>query len=361
MKKFLFILILFSSCYVSDDLRPDQDIWEYDLPKNHRFDQNLLLLINSRLREQDESFGSIEGLTIIKDNKLIFENYYLNEANRQYVKNVGRTGMVITLAALGIAIDQRLLSVEDSIFRHLPEYSAVFQSDPDKKNIRILDLLTHRTGLEWNENIERDPTKNNFFQMKLSNDWIEFALSQTLVGVGFYSYSTANGVILAKILENVTEIDFNTFVQEEIFKPLNISHASIDQDAQGNFNGGDGYNLMLLDYAKIGYLYLNEGIWKGRTLVNTNFMKDALTRQHQFSTTQINNSVGYFWTFFGEDLQNLGVEHRNVAFFIGQQGQSIFIVPEEDMIIAILSDNPFGFNFQPINLFFEITRATTPI
>ena len=90
-------------------------------------------------------------------------------------------------------------------------------------------------------------------------------------------------------------------------------------------------------------------------------MKDALTRQHQFSSTQINNSIGYFWTFFGEDLQNLGVAHENIAFFIGEVGQAVFIVPEEKMIVTILSDNQIGFNSQPISLFFEITRATTSL
>ena len=112
-------------------------------------------------------------------------------------------------------------------------------------------------------------------------------------------------------------------------------------------------------FAKVGFLYLQDGVWKGRTLVNSNFIKDALSRQYQFSTSQINNSVGYFYTFFGAELQTLGVDPRNVVFFIGEQGQSIFIAPDEEIVVAILSDNPFGFNFQPLNLFFEITRATT--
>ena len=359
MLRLLFISLLITGCYISEELPADQDIWEYDLPKNRQFDQSNLLQLNSRIQQQE--FGAIEGLTIIRDNHLVFENYYITEANRQYKRNIGRTGMIITLAALGVAVDQRLIAVEDSIYSYLPEYAAIFQSDPRKRNIRVIDVLTHRTGLSWNETIERDPTQNNLSQMKASDDWVAYVLSQTLVGVGFYSLNTANGVLLAKILESATGVDFNTFVQNQILQPLKIEDTVLEQDAQGNFNGGDGYNLSLLDYAKIGFLFLNEGIWKDRTLVNANFVKDCLTRQHQFSSTLVNNSIGYFWTFFADDLQNIGVDDTNIAYFLGEQGQAIFIVPEEKIVVAILSGNPFGTNFLPINLFFEITRATTPI
>lgn len=371
MRKIWIISIFCCSCYISEEVPPDQDIWDYDLPKNQQFNQNELLLLDNRIKN-DQDFGLIEGLTIIRNRKLIFENYYFNIPGRSHEKNLGRTGLTITLAALGVAIDQRLISVEDSIYKYLPEYDVIFQSDPAKLGITIRDVLMHRTGLSWNENIEDlyifgndsliPNPMNNLIQMKESDDWVEFVLSRPLVGIGFYSFSTANGVLLAKILENATGVDFNTYVNEEIFSPLSINHSSIEQDAFGNFNGGDGYTLSLLDLSKIGYLYLNEGIWKGRTLLNTNFIRDAITRQHQFSQSGFENSIGYFWTFFGPGYGNsLGVEYNNIVFLVGELGQSIFIVPEENMVVTILSDNYFGINVQSVNLFAEITRATSQL
>lgn len=366
MKYSWIILLFLCSCYLIEDLPPDQDIWEYDLPLNQGFVQDNLLLLNSRLN--DDEFQFIEGLSIVKNDHLIFENYYAKNVDRFYSKNLGRTGLIVTLAALGIAIDTRHLSVEDSIYKFLPEYENIFDADPRKRGIRIRDVLTHKTGLAWNESIEPlyefandtfvENPDNNLIQMKRSPDWVSYVLSKPEVGVGFYSYNTANGVLLAKIIENATGQDFNSYIQAELFKPMEINHHTIRTDDAGNANGGDGYSLSLLDLTKIGYLYLNEGIWKGRTLLNSNFVKDAFTRQANISQSGFQNSIGYFWTFFGESYQNvLGTDYHSIVFLFGELGQTLFIVPEEKMVVTILSDNYFSFRFQSVNLFGEITRS----
>jgi len=194
---------------VSEELPPDQDVWDYDLPKNQQLNQESLSFIDNRIKDQDIAFGTVEGLVIIRNDQLVFENYYTRGSNRFSQKNIGSMGLMITMAALGIAIDQRLLSVDDSIYHYLPEYSSIFQDDPSKKAIKIMDILTHQTGLSWNESIERNPAEDDLEIMKSQDDWVRYVLSKTLVGIGFYSFNTANGVLLAKIIENAAGVDFN--------------------------------------------------------------------------------------------------------------------------------------------------------
>ncbi len=358
MKKLGIILLITTSCYISEELPPDQNIWEYDLPQNQQLDQELLLDIDSRIRFQDGDFGAVQALAIVRNNTLVFENYYSNELGRFSQQNIGRAGLSITLAALGVAIDQRLISVEDSIYRYLPEYTSIFQADPSKRAIKVKDVLMHRTGISWNETIERNPSLNDLFLMKSQDDWLQYYLSRPLAGVGIYTLSTANGVLMAKIIQNATSRDFNEFLTDQLFEPLEINHNSIETDDVGNYNGGDGYRISLLDFSKIGFLFLNEGFWQGRTVLSNNFVDEALSRQHQFSQSSFTNSIGYFWNFFGENIQgNLGTDYSTISFLLGEFGQSIFIVPEENMIVTIHSNNSIGFNFQSFNLFLEITRS----
>ena len=356
MNRLWILCLILSSCYISEELPPDQDAWEYDLPSNQQLNQEALLNLNTRVRTQE--FGFIEGLTIIRNDHLVYENYYSPETGRNSPQNLGRAGLMITLAALGVAIDERAIAIEDSIYLFLPEYAGIFQEDPTKLGITVEDVLTHRTGLSWNENIERDPGDNDFFIMKQTSDWVGYLLSRTQVGVGFYSYNTANGILLAKMVENATGIDFGTYVKERLLDPMKVNLLEIEQDPNGNYNGGDGFNLTLVDFTKVAYLYLNEGFWQGRTLVNSNFAQSSFERQHQFSQSSVFNSIGYFWNFFGEGFQvSLGTDYESIVFFVDQRGQSIFIAPEEGMIVSVQSDILFGSGFELFTLFSQITQT----
>ncbi|MEM6644267.1 MAG: serine hydrolase, partial [Bacteroidota bacterium] len=289
-------------------------------------------------------------------------------ASRQSARFIGKAGLLVTLAAVGIAVDERLFSVEDSIYQYLPEFRAFFDDEPSKKNIRIRDLLTHRSGLSWNEivplwvveNGEIVPNqRNTLVQMRASDDWVSFTLERRLTNIGRYQFCTANGVLLAKILENASGVTFEKYIQERLFAPLEIIHPPIGQDQAGNSNGGDGYILSLLDLTKIGFLFLKRGVWKGRTLVNNNFAKDAMSRDFQFSQSATENSIGYFFTFFGSGIQPLlNIPYSEIVFFVSEDGSALFIAPEEDMVASIFSENPFGFNFPAgYSLFAEITRT----
>jgi len=356
MKYYWLLIICLCSCYSDEELPDDQTVWKYDLPTKNQLDQSLLLNLNALIKE--EQFQLIEGLIIIRNDKLVFEDYYFNDANRDYVKNIGSAGLTITLAALGVAEDRGFLSLSDPIDQYLPEYSAIFEDDPDKRNITIEQLLLHRTGLSWNETIKGYfSSENNLNQMKTSDDWVAFVLNQPLEappGIR-YSFNTANGLIVSKIIENASNTDYLEFLNQELLTPLSISSLNVQRDPNGSYNGGDGYNLSLLDWTKLGYLYLKEGIWKGRRIIDPNFVEGAFSNQFQISESQ---GIGYYWNLFGDNFENaFAIEHEGIIYSFGELGQSLFIVPTENMVVAIMADNFFQFNNLSLNLFAEITTS----
>lgn len=363
MRYLVFLSLLLGSCYIGDEVPPDQELWEYDLPENNSLNQPYLLGINESV--EAENYQIIEGIIIIKNDKLVFENYYFNDAGRYKTKNIGSAGLSFALAAIGVAEDQGLLAVDDNIAMYLPEYETQFNEDPQKAQITIYNLLTNSSGIAWNESISPYSPDNDLNLMKSSNDWIGFILDQpSEAPPGFrYSFNTANGVILAKIIENTSGQDYLQFLKENILDPLTITTLSIERGPNGEYNGGDGYSITLLDWVKLGYLFLNEGIWEGRRIIDPNFIGEATSVQDNIQSSRsfgMNyENIGYLFGLFGEpSINRFGVDHTDIFYSYGRLGQSLYMVPSENMVVGILADNYFSFNILSLNLLAEITFTT---
>lgn len=356
--KIVFIAFLFSSCYVGEELPPDQQIWEYDQPHNVGLFDETLFFVDSAIKALQ--FQNIESLIIIKDDKLVFENYY-GVQNRSTAINLDRASITITVAAIGIAMDQGLLNITDPIHSYLPSYSSLFQSDPEKLNITIEHLLTHRSGFSWNESLAAfvGNPDNNLNQMFASSDWVEFILNQPLeAGPGFrYNFNSGTGVIMARIVQNASGVPFDEFLTENLFNSIDVSTFSMGQDPSGNFDGGRGATISLIDWTKFGYLMQSQGIWNGRKVLDPNFVDEVTSFQSSVSPTF---DLGYGWWLFGSNFENsFRFFDKDDAYYItGDTGQHLYIIPSKKMVISINADNPFfGFGNPSLSLFFQITSA----
>ena len=370
-EKLLIIVLLFlaSSCYIGDEVAPDQEIWEYSLPEQQGLSNQGLLIVNNQI--QSNLYQEVDGLIVIRNDKLIFENYYSRIADSQgFVRReptltkrflpvrLGSGGLTFTLAAIGIAQDKRFLSIEDPIANYLPEYADIFSEDPTKAEVTIEHLLLHRGGFSWNELTQTLSPQNDLTQMKLTNDWIRFILEKPLEAPpGLrYNFNSASGLILSKIIENASEQDFEIFLEENLLNPLTISTLEYEIDPQGNLNAGEGISVSLLDWTKLGYLFLNNGSWQGRRIMNPNFVADATSSLRTISGT---TETGYFWQRFGDDFTGFfGIDHEEIFYSRGETGQHIYIIPSENMIVSIFAQNFFfGLVNPSLNLFDEITNT----
>ncbi|MEP1032953.1 serine hydrolase [Ekhidna sp.] len=366
---FFLTLIILTSCYIADDVAPDQEIWEYAQPDDERLSSQALLDLNELIKANQ--FLEINGLIIIRNDKLVFENYYnrttpsqgvvLRETtlkNRSLITNIGSAGLSFALAAIGVADDKRLLSIDDPIADYLPAYADIFTNDPDKEAITIAHLLVHRAGFSWNEGIQPFSPENDLNQMKLTSDWIRFILEKPMEApAGLrYNFNTGAGVLLTEIIENASGQDFETFLIENVLDPLTINTFEIDVDPSGNFNSGDGVAISLLDWTKLGYLFINNGTWEGRRIIDPNFIADATSIQYAISESL---NTGYIWQLFGDDFLGIfGVDHDEIYYISGGIGQQIYVIPSENLIVSIFAENYFfGLVNPSLNLFSEITNT----
>jgi len=103
------------------------------------------------------------------------------------------------------------------------------------------------------------------------------------------------------------------------------------------------------DMAKIGYLYLNDGMWDGKRIISSQWIK-ASTRKHIAAT--LTPGYGYQWWIVSPGIYTA----------VGLKGQFIIVAPEKNMIAVFTSSlNPEDF-YSPLGLFtsYIIPAAKSP-
>lgn len=106
------------------------------------------------------------------------------------------------------------LSVNDSIYNF-------FENVPkDKQNITIHQLLTHTSGIVGNLGYGVDfvPISKEKFLNETYNSPLDFEPGKQ------FSYSNVGYSILAMIIEKVTQTDYETYLQENLFQKAGMKH-----------------------------------------------------------------------------------------------------------------------------------------
>jgi CubicO group peptidase (beta-lactamase class C family) len=132
------------------------------------------------------------------------------------------------------------------------------------------------------------------------------------------------------------------FGDKHLFKPLGIQKPVWRKGIDGYTRGGYGLNMRSRDMAKIGYLYLQNGVWDNNQIIPAKWIKESTQKHNTVSVnlTQKKNPYGYQWW----------VASTNDFFFrghsgfsaVGLGGQYIDVIPDLDIVI-VATANAFGY------------------
>ena len=305
--------------------------WRSAPPEQHGLDPEKLAIANA-IAEEDPFFRSV---LVVRNGFLVFENYYHGGAQEQKTE-VWSVTKSFTSALVGIAIDERHIPGTDTLMADLlPEY-------PGFGEMTVKNVLAHETGLAWDEG-----SQETWIQ---SSDWIAEALGRGYVTEPGQAllYSSANSHFLSALIKETTGMSPGTYAEERLFAPLGIEfvpaptvdrytswqelHEPFDgtwrRDDSGLEIGAFGLRLTGREMAKFGFLYLNRGVWDGKTVVSEAWV-EASTRDHVLRSETI--GFGYHWMV----VKRSG----HIAFDAdGWGGQSISVIPALDMVIVTKCD-----------------------
>ncbi|WP_437395877.1 serine hydrolase domain-containing protein [Flagellimonas lutimaris] len=302
--------------------------------------------------------GGVVG--VAKADEVIYSNSFGNASLEYQVPNTTETLFNIgsiskQFTAMGIILLEKrgLLSIDDPVQRYFPEFP-IFN-----KSITIKHLLQHTSGLrDFHDLMALAGWRGDDY--RTNEDVLRLLQKQT--DLNFepgeqFMYSNTGYVVLAEIIEKVTGEGFKTWMQNNVFEPLQMqntyvednyqrivpsratsyyhSHDKVFEMAQGYWaytGAGNMYSTVedLLKWSNNFYNSSKE--WEGAF--------EMLQTLGQLSNgTPINYGYGIY---VDEKFEKKRIQHAGV---VGGYRTFLSIYPEEELSIVVLtnfSNAPFG-------------------
>ena len=293
------------------------EAWRTASPEEQGMDSQKLAEMLAAIQEKHLN---LDSLLVVRNGYLVSETYFGSEKGTRHELYSCTKSFVSTL--IGIALDQGYIDGIDRLVIDFFPQVAFANLDPQKQAMTLGDVLTMRTGLDWQEGDAA------YAAMYRSPDWIKFMLDKpmALPPGSRFNYCSGCTHLLSAILQAATDMNSLDFAKKYLFEPLGISNVSWDTDAAGIPIGGWGLQLTPRDMAKLGYLYLREGEWEGQQIVSAGWV-EAATQKH--TDTGDERGYGYQWWTY-PSLQAYTA--------LGRFGQTIFVIPSLDLVIVTTAE-----------------------
>ena len=220
----------------------------------------------------------------------------------------------LTGTAIGMLIDEGRLSLDTRLVDVMKNRVSLLNAIK-LKNLTIRHMLTMSSGVSFNESGAIS-----------GNDWVSGYINASLnfePGEKF-EYNSMNTYMLSAVVREITGSCMEDYLKEKLFEPLHITDYLWEKCPAGNTKGGWGLFMRPEDVAKIGYLYLNCGIWEGRQLLSKEWV-DAATKK-QIDTDRDDGS--------GYAFQMWTSSHPGFFEFNGMLEQNCLVYPDMDLIIV---------------------------
>ncbi len=281
--------------------------------------------LSPEFNKQLEALGAASFL-VVKDDQVIFENYFSGYNNRSKTNSFSMAKTVTTLL-IGIAIEEGYIrDLDQEIVDFLPE----FKDDPIGKTATIRQLSLMNSGYEWDENYYTpfSPTVELYYGSDVEN----FVLNGSFSAEpgSFWEYSSAStqllGIFLLRALQKpAAAMTLSEYLSEKIWKPMGMNDDALwHTDNQGMELTYCCLNTNARNYAKLGLLMLNKGRWNGQQLVPEHFIEQMIKPEGT--------------SYYG--LSTWLSDTQSPAFyaFSGHLGQYIINVPEHNMVVVRLGE-----------------------
>jgi CubicO group peptidase (beta-lactamase class C family) len=291
------------------------------------------------------------GLVIIKNGTIVYEKYArgFDETKRHLSWSVAKS---VSSALIGIGVREGLLSLSDSICTHLPEYAGTAQCA-----ITVKDAITFATALDWQEEYEDQSYQVSSVIAMLfgggHRDQLSHIIDRKLVGEPgkVWSYSTGDAELASAVAKRaLAKKHGNDAFWKLLFDPIGMPRTAFEEDVKGTPLGGSMVFATTRDFAKFGFLFLNDGCWNGQRIVPEGWVTASTTPSDAFVNSAPDSETtpsGYAWWL------NRPVPSRNkpapwpdvpgdTYAALGHWGQRIIVVPSEDVVIVRVGDDREG-------------------
>lgn len=329
----------------------------------------------------DIDFPNVHALLIVKNNRLVYEEYFSGTDRRfdsdgqlqtvtvqfthDTLHDIRSVGKSITSALVGIALSSgAVASLDVPVVEYFPEHEELLT--PEIGQITLRHALTMSAGLSWNElDVSYANPENDWEQMAASDDPFGFLLDRKMSSKPgeVWSYNSGLPSLLGIIISRATGRPFGAYAREMLFEPLGIYNLewtgsmSWADIPELKWDGSKPWArvawpagrlwLRPRDLAKFGALYLNDGRWGGQQIIPADWITESTRRRIPIRESESEYGIhgyGYLWAH--DRFHDREYGELEVFSAVGNGAQRIFVVPSLSLIVVHLAglyNDPISF------------------
>ncbi len=268
---------------------------------------------------EDLKQSKTASFLIIKNGKLIHEQYWDGYTETSKTNSFSMA-KAVTVMLVGKAVEQKKIKSFDEKFAGFFEN---YNNVPFGKYLTLANLAEMEAGLNWNEDY------NNPF-LPNAKAYYGNSLEKAVLLRGFkdqpgtqFEYQSGSTQLLGFALRKSLDKTIAEYASETLWQPLGMEqNADWNTDDFGMEKTFCCINSNSRDFAKLGQLFLNNGEFNGKQILNQQFINKMRT------PTQLSEGAYGMGLWINNDAP---IKHY---YFRGLYGQYIIVIPEKDMVIV---------------------------
>lgn len=268
---------------------------------------------------------SITGAIVIRHGAIATE-YIAEGWSRDDPVDIRSCTKSVVGALVGTArIDETLPDLSVTIGELIPDRIPA-DADPRIATIPLWSLLTMTSGIAWD-------WSTDYERLEAAGDPVLHTLSQPIAYEpgAFYAYNSGGSHLIGLMVAAAAGQPLEDYAATALFEPLGMAPGVWRRSPQGEAIGGYGLQLAPRDMARLGYLYLHDGVWNDGQLITPEYIEQSTIWQSSGDPTG-GSPYGYQWWVSSAT----GYE----AFYaLGYGGQFIYVVPALDLIVVTAVGN----------------------
>ena len=307
--------------------------WEVS---DFKYDKKKIEALNTEIANYN--LKEITSIVVIHEGKLLLEEYF-NGAERNTLHDTRSAGKSFTSTLMGIAINDGYIKDENQTLDKFYNLKSFENYEIKKDSVKLNDLLTMSSAFNGSDAHSESP--GNEENMYPTDNWVKFVLDlqmdKSKKNGEKWDYFTAGVVLLGDILDKKVPDGLEKYADEKLFKPLNITKYQWQYTPQKVVNTAGGLQMESLDYAKYAQLYKNNGVWNGKQIIPTEWVKKTFTRQIQIPER---DNQFYSYLFWNKLIPCAGKNYE--TFYCAGNGGNEFIIFKDLPVVVIITSKAFN-------------------
>ena len=270
------------------------------------------------------------AVVVVLDGRIVAERYAPGFTAATPLIGWSMTKTVIN-ALVGVLVGEGRLAIDRPV--PIPEWQA---ADDPRRQITLDHLLHMSSGLQFDES-PWNPVSDVTVMLLGRPDAGLYAADKRLASApgSTWQYSSGTTNIISRALRAVIrdEARYADFPRRALFDRLGMPSAVIEADASGSFIGSSFMYATARDWARLGMLYVGDGVWNGERILPEGWV--AYTRSPA-PADPLKRYGAHVWLKVAEEYSGDAVLPADAFHAIGHAGQFVTMIPSANLVVVRL-------------------------